>query len=285
MVGVVFLVLALGCLGSFGWAGAGEPSPVVGFPNFFHDNLEAASQTGYLLGGWAKGAWVKDKAMTQHLRSGSTYRLYTLTGELGQATGSQTTPFGDAEEPCHDTLAVSLSPFPPVREHVVAVGGPWNAQPRKPKLLSTNQPAYRQAVADILAQKGFAAPKINIAQVMRVDLDGNGTEEVLVSAANYEFFESGGLSPQVRAGDYSLVLLRQVDQGKVTTKVIAGEFFPQAKKHHAPSEVKVGAILDLNGDGIMEVILCGRYYEGNWVEAHQIKGTQITKLFSSGCGL
>ena len=120
--------------------------------------------------------------------------------------------------------------------------------------------------------------------MIRVDLDGDGEEEVLVSATNYARFTQGGLTPDARAGDYSLVFLRQVVQGKVVTQIITGEYYPKAKKFTGPAEHRIIGVLDLNGDGRLEIVLSGRYYEGDWVEAYRIEGAKITKLFNMGCG-
>ena len=44
------------------------------------------------------------------------------------------------------------------------------------------------------------------------------------------------------------------------------------------------AVLDLNGDGVMEIVVSGRYYEGDWIAAYKAEGNEITKIFSAGCG-
>ena len=157
--------------------------------------------------------------------------------------------------------------------------------PRKLKIASPETQVYKEAAAEILRSKGIENPKVNLTQVIQVDLDGDGVEEVLVSATNYAKPESGaGLTPDARAGDYSLVFLRQVVQGKVVTRIITGEYYPKAKKFNGPAEHRIIGVLDLNGDGIMEIVLSGRYYEGDWVEAYRVDGAKIIKLFSMGCG-
>ena len=98
---------------------------------------------------------------------------------------------------------------------MVAVGGSWNAMPRALKIGSTESRVYKEAAAEILRSKGIENPKVNLSQVIQVDMNGDGVEEVLVSATNYAKFGSGGgMSPDSRAGDYSLVFLRKVVQGK-----------------------------------------------------------------------
>lgn len=236
---------------------------------------------GYLLGGWSGDGWLEDKPAAALLRGGEKYRFYSLDKEAGTGTGSSPHPYGEEDDPCHDTLAVSFGAAPEGREGLVAVAGSFNALPRPPRLQSTEQQAYKDAAAAILHEKGIARPEVRLTQVIRVDLDGDGSEEVLVSATHY----ARGLSPGAKAGDYSLVFLRRVVKGKVVTSLIEGDFFPGGVEFGAPAEHRVGAVLDLNGDGVMEIVLFGRYYEGDWAAAYRVEGDKIIKIFTAGCGL
>jgi hypothetical protein len=276
---IVLLALIPGVSTDCGTAMAAPVSPIVAFNDFYHDS----KPTGYLLGGSAGGRWLQPEAAAALIQGGENYRLYTLTGEVGNSVGSKP---AKGEESCADTWYVTLAPNPAGRGSLVAVGGPWNAMPRAVKITSTEQQVYKAAAAEILKSQGIANPKVNLTQVIRVDLDGDGVEEVLVSATNYAGFKpGGGLSPNARAGDYSLVFLRTVVQGKVVTSIITGEYYPQAKEFNAPAEHRVIGVLDLNGDGTLEIVLSGRYYEGEWVDAYRVEGAKIIKLFSMGCGL
>ena len=277
----VIMVLILGLSAHFGTAAmAATVHPIVAFSDFWSHN----KPTGYLLGGSAGGQWLKPEAAAGLIPGGENYRLYTLTGEVGASVGSK--PAKGEEGPCSHTWYVTLSPLPAGHRSLVAVAGPWNAMPRALKITSTEQQVYKEAAAEILKTQGIANPNVNLTQVIRVDLDGDGVEEVLVSAANYARFKPGGrLTPNARAGDYSLVFLRKVVQGKVVTRIITGEYYPKAKEFNAPSEHLVIGVLDLNGDGILEIVLSGHHYEGEWVDAYRVDGTKIIKLFSMGCGV
>lgn len=276
LAAIMVLVFGLSIPG--GPAMAAPVFPIVAFNDFFGDSRP----TGYLLGGSAGGQWVKPEAAAGLIPGGESYRLYTLTGEAGNSVGGKP---AKGEDNCADTLYVTLTPYPSGRGSLVAVGGPWNAMPRKLKIASPESQVYKDAAAELLRRKGIVNPKVNLTQVLQVDLDGDGVEEVLVSATNYAKFGSGaGLSPDARAGDYSLVFLRKVVQGQVVTKIITGEYYPEAKKFSGPAEHRIIGVLDLNGDGIMEIVLSGRYYEGDWAEAYRVQGAKIIKLFSMGCG-
>jgi len=277
----VIMVLGLGFSLHSGGAMAAPVHPIVAYNDFWGDS----KPTGYLLGGSAGGQWVQPQAAAGLSPGGENYRLYTLAGEAGASVGGKPAK-EEKEGPCSDTLYVTLAPFPQGRGSLVAVGGPWNARPRPLKLTGTGQQVYIEAAAEILKSQGIVNPKVRLTQVIRVDLDGDGVEEVLVSATNYATFKpEGGLTPNARAGDYSLVFLRKLVQGKVVTRIITGEYYPKAKEFNAPSEHRVMGVLDLNGDGIMEIVLSGRYYEGDWVAAYRVDGAKVTKLFTMGCGL
>jgi hypothetical protein len=143
------------------------------------------------------------------LRGGEKYCFYNLTGEAGLAVGSPPSFLGKEGEPCHDTLEVSFAHPPRVQGGLVAVGSSFNALPRIPKLLSTEQQVNKEAAAAILREKDITRPQVRLTQVIRVDLEGDGSEEVLVSATHY----AKGLSASASPGDYSLVFLSRLVKG------------------------------------------------------------------------
>ena len=68
---------------------------------------------------------------------------------------------------------------------------------------------------------------MKIENILRVDLDGDGEDEVLISATNY-FDKKNRVPMRSPAGSYSMVLLRRVVAGKVETQLVEGEFHPKA---------------------------------------------------------
>jgi hypothetical protein len=235
-----------------------------------------------LMGGVRGGQWLEADGIAPLLKGGERYRLYTLTRAMDEATGSVASAAG---EPCNGTREVALSPKP---EGGIAVGGNWNALPRVPRSLSTNDPAYRQVVAGLLRRRGFLRPKINITQILRIDLDGDGIEEVLVSATHLaEGLVSAERSMAVHAqpGDYSFVLLRRIVRGRVLDKLLVEHFYPRRKEYpETPYQYQVRAVLDLNGDGRMEIIVHGDYYEGSWSTVFRLDRNKVENVFGCGCG-
>jgi hypothetical protein len=184
-------------------------------------------------------------------------------------------------------LAVSLSPKP--ENGVIAIAAPWNALPREPKVIDTTQKVYVDAVRDFLKTKGIEQPKVKIDNILRVDLNGDGEEEVLISAANY-FGKADRAPMRSPAGSYSMVLLRRVVAGKVETQLVDGEFHPKAYvskeegSFDAPSIYKVIATLDLDGDGKLEVVVASNYYEGEEIKIYRCDPKKSEALLSVACG-
>jgi hypothetical protein len=244
-------------------------------------------QSGYLFGATADGKWMKADETAKGLNDESTYRIYGLTQSLGEAKGGKPKP--SEEEVCSDVLTVSLSSTP--EKGVIALAAPWNALPRKVQILDATQQVYVDAASDFLKTKGIDEPKVKIESILRVDLDGDGEEEVLISATNY-FEKDDGAPMRSPAGSYSMVLLRRVVSGKVETQLVEGEFYPKAYpkaaqeegRFNAPNAYKVTAVLDLDGDGKMEIVVGSHYYEGEETTIYRCDPKKCEALLSVGCG-
>ena len=187
--------------------------------------------TGYFFGASENGKWIKADQAAKSTGKKTTYQVYSLTKQAGQITAGKPK---SVEEVCPDTLTVSLSSKP--KDGVIGLAATWNALPRRPVIADATQSVYVEAVRDFLKARGIADPKVRITRILRVDLDGDGEEEVLISATNYftedksdhsaaPFPEAQIDSP--RPGSYSIVILRRVVDGKVQTQLVVGELYPK----------------------------------------------------------
>lgn len=140
-------------------------------------------------------------------------------------------------------------------------------------------------IASILKGQGIAHPIVQITQIWRVDLEGDGRQEVLLTATRKaDYGDSSRIAPASRVGDYSLLLLRRVVDGKVQNVILEGEFYPQARNFNAPGFYRLAAVLDADGDGKMEVLVRGAYYEGHWTSLYSTLGAKPRAILTEGCG-
>jgi hypothetical protein len=235
--------------------------------------------TGYFFGASANGKWIKADRATKSVGNNTTYQVYSLTKQVGQITGGKP-KFVD--EPCPDTLTVPLSSKP--KDGVIGLAAFWNALPRKPVIADTTQPVYVQAVRDFLKSRGIADPKVRIKRILRIDLEGDGEDEALIEATNY-FSERDEVPMDApKRGSYSIVILRRVTAGKVRTQVVAGEVYPNPDESVAPNVYKIAAVLDMNGDGKLEVIVHSFYYEGGQTTIYHCEPDKIEAALSVECG-
>jgi hypothetical protein len=232
--------------------------------------------TGVLLGGAQPGRWRSPAEIS--LRGGEIYQLYSAEAYLGTAQG--TAPYA---QPPHFLSAqlVDLTPAPQAGQEIFAIGGEWNALPRPFQVLSNDIDLYRETVAERLQVNGLVDSPVQIHQTLRVDLDGNGTEEVMIAAAH---FASRQLSV-VTTGDYSLILLRTVVSDSVVSIPLVENYYVTNDAPAAANQYRIMAILDLNGDGQMEIVVRGERYEGQTTVVYEVADTTSQAVLISEAGV
>jgi hypothetical protein len=239
-----------------------------------HPVLDAKS--GYVLGAPVNGTWRDGQHIARQVGAGRRYRVFGPRGLLGTSTGTRPQAL---EEACTETFAVELSPAR--EEGEVAVDGTWNVTPRPVIHLSAAAAAgYAGVVRQILAAHGIRNPVARVTGAVRVDLDGDGTEEVIVSASRGTVVDGWAAA----AGDYSVVFVRKLVGGAVRTIMLEQEYHPRANSQAVPNEYAVAGAWDLDGDGGSEIVIRGRYYEGEWTTLYRIRGAAVQNLVTAGCG-
>ena len=137
---------------------------------------------------------------------------------------------------------------------------------------------HYQATIDVISSIGIDDPEPPITEAVSVDVEGDGVEELVLVAQ---------LLPDdliARLGDYSVVLLRKNIEGEWQTAILetsAGVAnSPYVLSHTIP------AAADLNGDGRMEIVVDGHYYEGAGTVAYEYINDDLgpVAVLSGGCG-
>jgi hypothetical protein len=148
---------------------------------------------------------------------------------------------------------------------------PWAAQPRAVRsqgsvdvLKDARFDIYREEARRLAKDLGAADSTPALSAVMRVDLDGDGTEEVLV-AASYRKSTAGDLppaGPKSDVGSFSIAYVRHVAGKSATSKVLSASVAKDAPDN-VPELTILGAS-DINGDGIMEVFGDADFHWEGW---------------------
>ena len=169
------------------------------------------------------------------------------------------------------------------KKPMIAISGVGtNAQPRLPRAQNLNQPAYGRAVAALLRARGLKVQSAKLTQLMRVDLNGDGLEEVIMAARSRPDY---GNTPEEKAGDYSMLAVRYVDKGAVKTQVLGSNISKKAVAFSAPYAFELMCCVDVNGDGRMEVVLADNYYEGDGFTVWSFDGRGFKRVITAGWGV
>jgi hypothetical protein len=235
-------------------------------------------KTGILLGAGSGQKWLAPKEATKQFKPGTSFRVFDLDKERGVAKARKIEADMDI---CPDVQIVSFEQTPANGE--IALAAPWKVLPRPIRMQDTTQAIYQDIARDFLVSRGLSNPKVKIRQIVRADLNGDGADEVLLSATKYEA-EEDSAPTSAQAGDYSFVLLRQSREGKVETKLVEGEFYKKADTSNTPYVHRISAILDVDGDGKMEFVLSSTYYEGGTTTVYRYSPSSIRKLVEVSCG-
>ena len=264
---------------------------------------------GFLLGAFIGGKWVSDEGLQDNedfreyrVRGGETCRVY---GFSAPESGAATLEPPD-DDPHIRSMTARTGSGAVVGEgsaRLLVTGG-HNAMPRTAQVLPTDNATYKKIVSDYLSTRGLAVAKPNITQLLRVDLDGDGKDEVLIAAQNivsederFSFAPDRPLLtpmmsptgvPLRKAGQYSVVLLRRV-VGSEAKNIALAEF---TSKKNAPADAdpfadsawvhKIAAIADLNGDGVMEVVTAEAFLRGLSYRVYVTKGASPHKVLFGG---
>ncbi len=264
-------LLVLSWLAGFGTASYADP----GKPAVIAPIVDANS--GQLYGAASGANWLPAPDAAAFVKNGLVFRVYASDGNfLKKVTLSKARTSEVCANPTYrPDHKASLPP-----RAATLVGAPWDAAPRRPSVLDRNSPVYREAVSAWLREQGINDPKPTLSQLWRIDLEGDGRDEVLVAASRQR-----GSATSTMAGDYSVLLLRKLVGDKVATLPIASSLYPEACIAECALAVhEIFGTLDLNGDGRLEIITKSSAYESTTQAVHSVDGSRVAKRLEWTCG-
>ncbi|WP_337869366.1 hypothetical protein [Meiothermus sp.] len=246
------------------------------------------AQQAVVVGAFQGGRWIEAEKLSR--LEARRYQVFGPAGRINQAQGAgglQTPEICDWNRETSLTLLERRA----IQYPAYAISARWNPQPRAVAVLSPT-PVHRQAVAAELARRKIGGAP-NITQALRVDLDADGRDEVILSANKPGFSVNDGRiegSYASEVGDYGLLMVRKlVNDTDLRTFVLDVTHLdkPFDGTEGMPTVItrRIGAILDLDGDGKMEIVTEVWVHEGWGSTVWRWNGRQFVKVLEWGCGV
>ncbi len=244
--------------------------------------VPAAADTFLIAGntcllGWWDGDWQSEGLPP--VTGGEQYQVVRLAEPITTSEGTEPRPWCDPLE----LLNIEFDPQLPGDWQdidALAIQTLGDVRPHKVEMLSTSLDAYEEATSILLAGRVAGIPEVNLKQVIRTDLEGDGVDEVVVVASTMP-----DDPVETAAGNYTIVYLRKIMDGDVETALL-GVHVVDDEGPFGWVQIEVAAIADLNGDGLMEIVLNGNVWEGAFLQAFEWAGSELglLEVLSCGCG-
>lgn len=228
--------------------------------------------------GWWDGNWQSEG--TPPVAGGEEYQVVRLDEPVTVSIGTEPRPWCDPLE------LENIEFDPPLAGEwldldAIAVQTSGEVRPYPVEVLPNTIPAYVEATAGLLAAHVPSDPVINLTQVIRTDLEGDGVDEVIVAATSMPD------SPlDTTEGDYSIVFLRKLIEGDVSTAILGIHVADEAGPF-SWVRFEISAVADLNGDSRMEIVVGGPVWEGSFLGVYEYQNDDLgpVEVLSCGCGV
>ena len=227
-----------------------------------------------LLGGAGRDAWFTPEESVSRFSGEVTYSLSNMTTEAKYFLWGQ---------------SPELSPtcgFYTVRSDAgldeggfVAVVDGWTVAKRPVDELSADSEIYQQAALDWLNDQGVDDPQLGVLRVFRVDIEGDGSDEIFLSVTRLDDSQH-----TTRAGDYSVILMRKVVGNDVATTLVVGDVYESKEAEITyPRTYSLANFIDLDQDGVLEVVVELRHWEGFGAAVYEVNGENVQQVLRTEC--
>jgi hypothetical protein len=222
----------------------------------------------FVLGGVRGDVWLAPEMTAQQLAAqAGDYDIYTLAEGPVEVRG-QAPQFSPANQVYTVGTDVQLD-----EPGMVAVRRGWPILQRPVQELSSTNELYRQVVLEWLKGEGIAPSEPGSLHVFRVDLEGDRADEIFIGATHLDESQH-----TTHAGDYSLILMRKVVGNEVVTLPVVGDIYrTQEPEVTFPRAYALANFIDLNRDGVLEVVVDIQQWEGDGAIVYQVDGQDIVE--------
>lgn len=228
-----------------------------------------------LMGGVQEGSWMSVDQAVLRIPGAAVYDVYAFSSGPHHVYGYA--PYEAI--PQREYFQYLLSTDSVFNESgMIGVAHGWQTTHQVAEELPPDNDVYQQLVKDFLAQSGMVDPQIGTMHIYRIDLEGDGTDEIVISDTRLES------QHRAAAGDHSIVLLRKVTgSGVVTIPIVVDLYAALGYGNPFPCSYFVANFLDLNQDGVLEVIVGFDRWEAFGGSVHQVQAETAEKVLGTHC--
>lgn len=237
-----------------------------------------------LLGGGVNGTTLSPDLLSKKLKPRQNFRLYTLQGRQNTVLW----PIGKPEKIEIDTCtphyrqSLSLTAADLGKAQIAIFDGGGSKRiaimPKTLQVMNPHNEKYSKVLATFLEGQNLPNVPLKIHQLIRTDLDGDGIDEVIINAINTE-------RNLDRKGEYSIVLVARVINGKSSVEAIQNEItLEDSDLPVVLWENTIAAIVDVDGNGTMEIIMYGQFFHGQGWDLVVSNELSAERPVICGCG-
>lgn len=230
-----------------------------------------------VMGATLQGKWLDADHTKEKIIGGEKYNIYDNHKKITEDIGKKV----EIAEPT-DTPVVFMKSN---NKYKIAISGEYEPIQRPITYQALDNKRYMNICSEILNKKNIdTLPKIM--QNFKVDMEGDGIDEVLLNISNMNY-----IHPQMKLekGHYSIIVLRKLIDSEVKNIVIfetIGEDIKNGNIENNQIQIigNIEGIIDLNKDGVMEIIVGSRYYEGQAYSILEVKKEKVAEVLFNGWG-
>ncbi len=254
------------------------------------------SSSGAVAGGYANGQWLTSSEAAQLCGSPLKFYAYKLTGPAGTVDTTGMTIYED-DGPYFYSWVSGMGEEDEVDMYSLLPEemfepGEYEADPLSCVYYYTTPPeslpeitvvSDMSAILPVIQQKidenlGAGKAAALIRSAVSADIDSDGQTETIVNADNC----ADKMYDEVQ-NLYTIACIIESD-GRV---VIAAEFYvPESiEEYQEPVLIYIQNLIDLDGDGLCEIVLDNSAWESWWMDVYKYDGTGLTKVLTYGAGV
>lgn len=222
-----------------------------------------------LLGGVQAGKWLTPEQAASLIRGTTEYDIHTSSLDMFQVLGyaPESTPIRPGQYTVgSDSTRADFG--------MLGVAHGWPVRKGQAQELSPENETYRQLVLDWLQEAGVDDPQLDSLHIFRVDLEGDGADEIFISASHLDDSQH-----TTRRGDYSTILMRKVAGNEaMTVPLIADIYHSREAEITYPRTYRLSNFIDLDQDGNLEVVVDYHQWEEDGAIIFTIQGQQVSQV-------